>query len=97
MSISQRISKKTKQKLDEIQARFVLERINDQKMSLPDLIDQMTEFIEDHFDQFKEQVVDKSKSAENEDADFPAFLKMTIATNASGSPEDYKEYDFNDI
>jgi phage terminase Nu1 subunit (DNA packaging protein) len=97
MSISQRISKKTKQKLDEIQAKFVLEKVNSQKLSLPDLIDQMTEFIEDHFDQFKDKVAERFKSAEDEDADLPAFLKMTIETNAAGSPEDYQEYDFNDI
>ncbi len=97
MSISQRIFRKTKQKLDEMQARFVLERVNNQKINLPDLIDKMTEFIEDHFDQFKEKVANESKSTEKDAAELPAFLKMTIETGASGSPEDYKEYDYNDI
>ncbi|MEX2683263.1 MAG: hypothetical protein Q6373_016935 [Candidatus Sigynarchaeota archaeon] len=97
MSVSQRILKKTKQKLDEIQARFVLERIGDQKLNLPEIIDQMAEFAEDHFEEFKQQVVNRSKAVENNASGRPAFLQMTVETEAPGAPDDYKEYDFNDI
>ncbi|MBN2154378.1 MAG: hypothetical protein JW839_23180 [Candidatus Lokiarchaeota archaeon] len=97
MSVSQRISRKTKQKLDDIQAKFVLERIGDQKMNLPELIDQMAEFAEDHFEQFKQKVAKGSKSVNNDATGLPAFLQMTIETDAAGSPDDYKEYDYDDI
>jgi hypothetical protein len=97
MSVSQRISRKTKQKLDEMQAKFVLERINDQKMNLPELIDQMTEFIDDHLEEFKQQLANRSRSGEKEATVVPVFLKMTIETDAAGSPDDYKEYEYDDI
>jgi hypothetical protein len=97
MSVSQRISRKTKQKLDEMQAKVVLDRMSGQKMNLPELIDQMAEFIEDHFEQFKQQLANRSRPVEGDIPVLPAFLKMTIETDAAGSPEDYKEYDYNDI
>jgi hypothetical protein len=97
MSVSQRISRKTKQKLDEMQAKFVLERISDQKMNLPELIDKMADFVEDNFEQFKQKLVNRTRTVDKDPSALPAFLKMTIETDAAGSPDDYKEYDYNDI
>lgn len=97
MSISQRISKKTKHKLNEIQARFVLDKNHGKKISLPELIDQMVAFIDDHFEKFKDDVASKVNHAPTGKPLLPAFLQMAMQSNATGGPDDYVEYDFNDV
>lgn len=97
MSISQRLSKRTKKKLDEIQARFILDKDNGHKVSIPDLIEKMTEFVEEHMEQFKEKLSKASRPGDSDAPGMPEFLKITVEANKPGSPEDYKEYDYDDI
>ena len=96
MSLSQRIYKTTKAKLDKIQARFVLDRINGQKINLPELIDKMADFTENNFDQFKKDITKMAGKENVPDSDVPEFIRILLSSEAIGGPEDYKEYDFND-
>ncbi|MHA1377616.1 MAG: hypothetical protein ACTSRG_04435 [Candidatus Helarchaeota archaeon] len=94
MSISQRISKTTKDKLNELQAKIVL--LKKQKYSLTELLDIVVSFSLLHKDEFfkflsaepgkKELNIHKEK-----------FMKFILTPVEGAGPEDYKEYDFEDL
>ncbi len=98
MGVSQRIYDQTKKKLDELQARMLLERLQEKKMSLPELIENTVEFAKKHEDEFKQMIQEKNRLKNQEYvSDRPEFLKIIDKSSGTGSPEDFIEYNFNDI
>ncbi len=97
MSISQRIYDKTKHRLDRMQARVLLDKIREKRIPLPEFIELIVEFVEEHFDEFVKRVQDETSRNEIKEQEMPEFIRLMEEIDAPGSPEDYKEYDYEDI
>ncbi len=98
MAISQRIYDETKKKLDALQARLLLEKVQEKKLSVPELIENTVEFAEKHEAEFKQMIKEKYDSKNyQKKINRPEFLSLIEDFSGSGSPEDFTEYKFDDI
>ena len=97
MSLSQRIYDETKRLLDRLQARFVLDKIREKRIPLPEFIELIVEFAEEHFDDFVKRVQDETLPIESIEQPVPEFIRLMDEIDAPGSPDDYKEYDYEDL
>jgi len=96
MSLSQRIYNETKHRLDRMQARVLLDKIRERRIPLPEFIELIVKFTEEHFDEFMKRVQDETSQNKIKEQAMPEFIRLMEEINAPGSPEDYKEYDYED-
>ncbi|MHA1298510.1 MAG: hypothetical protein ACTSO9_03605 [Candidatus Helarchaeota archaeon] len=94
MSISQRISKITKAKLNELQAKIVL--LKKKKYSLTELLDIIVSFSLLNEDKFLNFL---SAEQQNDELNIQKekFIQFILSPIEGACPEDYKEYDFEDL
>ena len=97
MSLSQRIYNETKHRLDRMQARVLLDKIREKRIPLPEFIELIVEFAEDHFDEFLKRVQNETVQNETKEPALPEFIRLMGEIDAPGSPDDYKEYDYEDV
>lgn len=94
MSISQRIRKNSSKKLDELQAKIVL--LKKKKYSITELLDKVISFSFQHENEFIDYLLNEKQKPEvilhNE-----AFFTFLHSPAEGAGPEDYEEYDYNDL
>jgi len=94
MSISQRISKQTKKKLNELQAKIVL--MKKRKFSLTELLDVIVSFSLLHKDEFFD-FLSNEKQKEELNIHKEEFMQFILTPIEGAGPEDYQEYNFDDL
>lgn len=93
MSISQRINKITKEKLNELQAKITL--LKKKKLSSTELLDKIISFSIKYEKEFL-KFLSEEKQSENIDQSKKNFFEFFLSSIEGGGPEDYKEYDYNE-
>ena len=93
MSISQRINKITKEKLNELQAKITL--LKKRKLSSTELLDKIISFSIKYEKEFF-KFLSEEKQSENINRPKKNFLEFFLSPIEGGGPEDYKEYDYNE-
>jgi len=83
--------------LDRMQARVLLDKIREKRIPLPEFIELIVEFAEEHFDEFVKRVQDEKLQNIIKEQAMPEFIRLMDEIDAPGSPEDYKEYDYEAI
>jgi hypothetical protein len=97
MSLSQRIYNETKHRLDRMQARVLIDKIREKRIPLPEFIELIVKFAEEHFDDFVKRVQDEALQKKSKEQALPEFIRLMDEIDAPGSPDDYKEYDYEDL
>ncbi len=65
---------------------------------MTELIENAVEFAEKHEEEFRPMIKEKNQSKNNQrKINRPEFLSMIEDFSGSGSPEDFTEYNFDDI
>jgi hypothetical protein len=93
MSISQRINKITKEKLNELQAKITL--LKKKKLSSTELLDKIISFSIKHEKEFFKFIAEEQQS-ENISHPKKSFLEFFLSSIEGGGPEDYKEYEYEE-
>jgi len=93
MSISQRINKETKVKLNELQANIVL--IKKKKLSITELLDKIISFSIKNTKEFLDFLFGEEQS-DNDKTSRDDFLDFILSPIEGAGPEDFKEYNYNE-
>jgi len=80
-----------------MQARFILEKNLGKRISLPELVDLMADFVGEHFEEFEKRIEEKAMIDVNNKNDLPDFVQLMEEIRAPGSPDDFEDYDYDDI